>query len=97
MYIHYVLFSANSTISVTVVDWTRLASNVTEHAGFFHLHLKHGDQVETELRVTNGALNQVVMATDGFVVDLTPPLLVFLGDGPDWEADTEYQVGIWSL
>jgi hypothetical protein len=71
-----------------------MVSNTTLETGFFHLHLKHQDVVRTDLRVTNGALNQIQETTTGFLVDLTPPELIFIGDGAVLEKDMDYQVSI---
>jgi len=67
-------------------------SNLTTSVKWLNFHLHHKDKVKLNLRTTNGALNTIVNSTDGFVVDLTPPVLIELGDGSTVGKDLEFQV-----
>jgi hypothetical protein len=60
-----------------VRDWVPL-SNETREVDWVNFHLKHKDNVKE---------------TDGFIVDLTPPVLVNLGDGSVLHEDKTFQVG----
>ena len=57
-----------------------------------NFHLEHKDMIKSVVTGINGALNDVQNTTDGFVVDLTPPLLHHLADGPIDGLDISYQV-----
>ena len=52
---------------------------------------QHRDVVRTTIRATNGALNTNSQTSDSFVVDLTPPDLLYIYDGLG-NADIEFQV-----
>ncbi|XP_078695732.1 uncharacterized protein LOC144924477 [Branchiostoma floridae x Branchiostoma belcheri] len=54
----------------------------------FHLH--HGDHVTVQLEATNQAKDSTVTSSDGFIVDLTKPVMVHLGDGPEPGQDREF-------
>lgn len=56
------------------------------------VHLQHKDRVKTKFRTINGALNKIETETDGFIVDLTAPKLMYLNDGSEAKVDAEYQV-----
>ncbi|XP_041378093.1 uncharacterized protein LOC121390363 [Gigantopelta aegis] len=71
----------------------RYADKVEWH----HFHLNHRDVVKSKLRVTNGALNNIELESSGFVVDLTAPVLVYLGDGAEAKFDIEYQSSLTTL
>lgn len=68
-------------------------SNTTESAKWLNFHFEHKDRVKLVVRTTNGALNSIVNETDGYIVDLTPPKLIYLGDGSIQHKDLEFQVG----
>ncbi|XP_019614832.1 PREDICTED: uncharacterized protein LOC109462715, partial [Branchiostoma belcheri] len=55
-----------------------------------HFHLHQGDQVFVNLNVTNRALGVTTLQSDGFVLDLTPPVLKYLRDGLDPDKDAQY-------
>ena len=57
----------------------------------FHLH--HKDCLKSVMKTTNGALNEIETETNSFIVDLTPPLLDYIGDGNTARGDIQYQVG----
>ncbi|KAI8516764.1 hypothetical protein Bbelb_053450 [Branchiostoma belcheri] len=54
----------------------------------FHLH--HGDHVTVQLEATNQAKDSTVTSSDGFIVDLTKPVMVHLGDGTEPGQDREF-------
>ncbi|XP_046562951.1 uncharacterized protein LOC124271844 [Haliotis rubra] len=71
-------------------DWNTLGKDVRQ-IEWHNFHLNHQDIVKTKLKTINNALGSVEQTTDGFVVDLTPPRMVFLGDGREQNKDTEFQ------
>ncbi|KAL5015119.1 hypothetical protein ScPMuIL_009389 [Solemya velum] len=81
---------------VVLKDWTSF-NNQTEDVIWRNFHLQHRDRIKVVLETVNGALNSVENETDGFVVDLTPPKLLHLGDGLTENSDIEYQSQIDSL
>ncbi|XP_052081235.1 uncharacterized protein LOC127719259 [Mytilus californianus] len=72
-------------------------SNMTESAKWLNFHFEHKDRVKLVLQTTNGALNSIVNETDGYIVDLTPPKLVYLEDGSVQHEDLEFQSDTTSL
>ncbi|KAK3612537.1 hypothetical protein CHS0354_024514 [Potamilus streckersoni] len=72
-------------------NWTTF-KNDTNAASWKNFHLHHKDRVKSTVRAVNGALNPVERDTDGFIVDLTPPNLLYLGDGNNDKSDIEFQV-----
>ena len=58
-----------------------------------HFHLHHGDEVRSEIDVTNNALLTTTSTSDGFTVDLTDPIMESLVDGLDVNDDRQYTVG----
>ena len=71
-------------------DWTKFEAS-TRNVKWLNFHNHHKDRIKVSLRTTNKALSQIVNTTDGFVVDLTPPQLLYLWDG-SWGKDREFQV-----
>ncbi|ESO82597.1 hypothetical protein LOTGIDRAFT_236952 [Lottia gigantea] len=71
-------------------DWHEL-DNDTQSIEWHNFHLHHRDNVKLKLRTTNGALGRIVEETDGYVVDLTPPSLIYLNDGGQQTKDIDYQ------
>ncbi|XP_048258717.1 uncharacterized protein LOC124137708 isoform X1 [Haliotis rufescens] len=74
-----------------VKDWKTLGKDVSQ-IEWHNFHLNHQDVVKTKLKTINNALGTVEQTTDGFVVDLTPPRMVFLGDGREQNKDVEFQL-----
>ncbi|XP_063408918.1 uncharacterized protein LOC134692399 [Mytilus trossulus] len=66
-------------------------SNTTDSVKWLNFQFQHKDRVKIDLRTTNGAHNSVVTSTDGYVVDITPPKLLHLGDGFVQQKDLEFQ------
>ncbi|XP_071152144.1 uncharacterized protein, partial [Mytilus edulis] len=66
-------------------------SNTTDSVKWLNFQFQHKDKVKIDLRTTNGAHNSIVNSTDGYVVDLTPPELLYLGDGMVQDKDLEFQ------
>jgi hypothetical protein len=56
-----------------------------------HFNLAHKLHVKTKLRATNGAYNTDNADTNGFIVDLTPPELDYIGDGVTPRTDIFFQ------
>ncbi|KAJ8321023.1 hypothetical protein KUTeg_002610 [Tegillarca granosa] len=77
-------------------DWTSF-DNTTTSVKWLNFHFHHRDRIKTVLQTTNGALNSIQNETDGFIVDLTPPLLVHIGDGNAQGKDIDYQSSDTSL
>ncbi|CAH1249045.1 SELE [Branchiostoma lanceolatum] len=62
-----------------------------------HFHLHQGDQVFVNLNVTNRALGITSLMSNGFVLDLTPPELIYLRDGMDPDRDLQYSTSTTEL
>ncbi|XP_035662464.1 uncharacterized protein LOC118406510 [Branchiostoma floridae] len=58
-------------------------------ANFFHFHLIHGDVVWSKLTAINVAGGVTEALTDGFIVDLTPPVFDYLVDIWDGDSTTD--------
>ncbi|XP_033105583.1 uncharacterized protein LOC117107873 isoform X2 [Anneissia japonica] len=68
--------------------------SVGPNTSFFewhHFHLKDGDDVFIELEAINQAGLALSKQSDGFRVDLTPPIMTFIGDGSTPGEDIEFQ------
>ncbi|KAK3612515.1 hypothetical protein CHS0354_024486 [Potamilus streckersoni] len=74
-----------------IKNWTSF-ENDTSSASWKNFHLHHKDRVKSTVRAVNGAINPVERDTDDFIVDLTPPNLLYLGDGNNDKSDIEFQV-----
>jgi hypothetical protein len=74
-----------------VTNWTTV-QNTTTQSEWKNNNFAHSDMVKSKLRVTNGALNEVIKETDGFVIDLTAPVVEYINDGEEAEQDIKYQV-----
>ena len=61
-------------------------------SGWKNNNFEHSDMVKSNLRVTNGALNEIIKETDGIMIDLTAPVVEYLNDGEDSKQDIQYQV-----
>jgi len=72
-------------------DYTTF-DNETTSVKWLNFHLNHKDRVRITLETMNGALNKIHNSTDGFIVDLTPPKLIYLGDGNNSNKDINFQV-----
>lgn len=72
-------------------DWTTF-DNDTFSVNWLNFHLNHRDCVKLVLNTTNGALITIQNETNGCVVDLTPPKLLYLGDGVNPREDRHFQV-----
>ena len=57
-----------------------------------HFHLHHKDYVKTNVRAINGATNHADVESNGYLVDLTQPDLLTLGDGDILGTDINFQV-----
>ncbi|XP_066289761.1 uncharacterized protein [Branchiostoma lanceolatum] len=53
------------------------------HINWHKFHLRHGDHVSVQLEATNQAIDSTVTSSDGFIMDLTKPVMVHLGDGAE--------------
>lgn len=74
----------------TFVDWTQV-SNSDQFASWNNFHNHHEDVIRASLRVTNGALNDVTLNTNGVLIDLTAPVVTYLMDGTVPGSDIEFQ------
>ena len=79
-----------------VRDWVQFSSQIIE-VEWVNFHLKHKDHVKVKVKTTNAALNSITSETDGFVVDLTPAILLNLGDGTALNQDQIFQVSFLVL
>ena len=68
-------------------------SNSDQFASWNNFHNHHEDIIRASLRVTNGALNDVTLNTNGVLIDLTAPVATYLMDGAVPGSDIEFQVG----
>ncbi|XP_078578634.1 uncharacterized protein LOC144863382 [Branchiostoma floridae x Branchiostoma japonicum] len=71
----------NVTSDWEVIHSPEEVNSNTDHINWHHFHLHHGDTVVVQLTATNKADSHVTAESDGFMVDTTPPVLHFLGDG----------------
>ena len=60
-----------------------------------HLHLHHGDRVRSSVTASNGAQNSVTAFSPGFILDLTPPIMHELSDGPVPGKNIHFSVRIY--
>ncbi|KAK6174798.1 hypothetical protein SNE40_013376 [Patella caerulea] len=92
-----ILRARNKTNNFEILrDWHEM-DNSTESVEWHNFHLHHRDSIKTKLRTTNGALGQIVEETDGYIVDLTPPRLIYLNDGGTQQTDIDYQSTLTSI
>ncbi|XP_053400990.1 uncharacterized protein LOC123541000 [Mercenaria mercenaria] len=75
----------------TIKEWSKFGKH-SKMAEWRNFHLNHNDEVKSTVKAANGALNDVETETDGFIVDLTSPLLEHLNDGSVSGKDIEFQV-----
>ncbi|XP_071123199.1 uncharacterized protein [Mytilus edulis] len=91
------LFTSNGSNDFRVIrNWVTF-NNETESVRWLNFHLHHNDYITLTLRTTNGALNSIINETDGFLVDLTPPELMFMRDGTGDKEDAEFQSNMTAL
>jgi hypothetical protein len=85
-----VIKQGNSESTSKVVGSDSLPS---DSVGFewSHIHFTDGDQVHVSVTAVNGAGREVTAQSDGFLVDTTPPILIYLRDGLDNLTDVQYQ------
>ncbi|XP_076076023.1 uncharacterized protein LOC143046845 [Mytilus galloprovincialis] len=89
--------SSNNTDHYEVVrDWITFSKEINS-IEWVNFNLQHKDNVKVKLRTINTALNSIINETDGFVVDLTSPVLVSLGDGTLLNEDITFQSDMSSL
>lgn len=74
-----------------IKEWSNFEKS-TKKAEWRNFHLEHNDEIKTTVKGTNGALNDIDVESDGFLVDLTSPLLGHLNDGLVTGKDIVYQV-----
>ena len=74
-----------------IKGWSKFEKTIHE-AEWRNFHLNHKDEIKSTVKATNGALNDVEVETDGFIVDLTSPILEHLHDGLINGKDLEFQV-----
>ncbi|CAH1259269.1 FAT1 [Branchiostoma lanceolatum] len=79
----YLSLEGNVTSDWEVIHPPEEVDSNTDHINWHHFHLHHGDTVVVQLTATNKAGSHITVKSDGFVVDTTPPVLHFLGDGPE--------------
>lgn len=74
-----------------IKEWSKFEKSI-KSAEWRNFHLEHNDEIRTTVKATNGALNDIDVESNGFLVDLTPPLLGHLNDGSVTGKDIAYQV-----
>ncbi|XP_038050728.1 uncharacterized protein LOC119723897 [Patiria miniata] len=89
--------SSNDTNDFEVIHEAEAVGSETASIEWHHFHLRHKDQVYVNLRTINQALNHIDAPTDGFLVDLTPPMLRTLGDGLMVGEDADFQANFNNL
>ena len=62
-----------------------------------HLDLHHRDKIYAEIKAINRAHMVTLGISDGFIVDLTDPILHHIADGPNENDDIQYSVCIDEL
>ena len=88
----WLAFSENATDEYEVIQAAESVGKEASSVDWHHFHLHHKDRVYVNLRTINRALNHIDTASDGFLVDLTPPMMAALGDGLEVGVDADYQV-----
>ncbi|XP_072034301.1 uncharacterized protein [Amphiura filiformis] len=83
--------SSNGTHRSETIHQPESISKVQKSVEWHHFNLLHNDFIHVNLRTINGAGNHIDVESNGYRVDLTPPVLEALGDGPDINVDIEYQ------
>ncbi|XP_048250793.1 uncharacterized protein LOC124111176 [Haliotis rufescens] len=86
-----VLRARNLSSDFEVLRSWRTLSKDTSEVEWHNFRLSHRDVVKTKLQAVNNALGSIEDSTNGFVVDLTPPRMAFLGDGSDAGRDADFQ------
>ncbi|KAI8487517.1 hypothetical protein Bbelb_347510 [Branchiostoma belcheri] len=82
----------NRTHSSEIIhEKTSVGPDVT-HINWHKFHLHHGDHVTVQLEVTNQAMDSTVTSSDGFIMDMTKPVMVHLGDGAEPGEDRAFSV-----
>ncbi|XP_033637389.1 uncharacterized protein LOC117298318 isoform X2 [Asterias rubens] len=89
--------SENATNDFEVIHEAESVGNDVSLIEWHHFHLHHKDQVYVNLRTINQAVNHIDTPTNGFLVDLTPPMLRSLGDGLVVGQDADFQTHSDSL
>lgn len=78
----------NSSSTSEQVHTATLSS--TEYTGN-HFGFSNGDLIHVVVEAVNGAGLSRSVASSGYIIDVTPPEVVFLGDGPVVGTDLRYQ------
>ncbi|XP_070573951.1 uncharacterized protein [Ptychodera flava] len=71
----------NATYPTTIIHESESVSSSSNFINWHHFHLREGDFVYVELDAINNALSGTDVSTDGIIIDLTEPVLYFVGDG----------------
>ena len=87
-----IFFSGNDW--VTLKDWTDF-ENTMKYVSWKNFHNSHKDVLKASLRAQNGALNDIVVDTNGVLIDLTAPVMEYLVDGTVAETDVDFQVSLF--
>eukprot|EP00058_Branchiostoma_floridae_P003027 XP_002588515.1 hypothetical protein BRAFLDRAFT_79470 [Branchiostoma floridae] len=82
----------NGTPSPEIIhDKTSVGPDTTQ-INWHKFHLRHGDHVSVQLEATNQAMGSTMTSSNGFVLDLTRPVMVHLGDGAGPGEDRTYSM-----
>ena len=77
-----------------VLHQTRLERTFTTNT-VYHLHLHHKDSVRISVVAENGARLKTEVISNGYLVDLTRPRVIYLHDGLDKNKDQMYTVSVF--
>ncbi|XP_078616233.1 uncharacterized protein LOC144884654 [Branchiostoma floridae x Branchiostoma japonicum] len=80
----------NRTHSSEIIHEKTSVGPDASHINWHKFHLHHGDHVSVQLETTNQAMGSTVTSSDGFIMDLTKPVMVHLGDGAEPGEDRAY-------
>jgi len=85
-------FAGNRTHSSEIIHEKTSVGPDASQINWHKFHLHHGDHVSVQLETTNQAMGSTVTSSDGFIMDLTKPVMVHLGDGAEPGEDRAYSV-----
>uniref|UniRef100_A0ABM0M0H6 Uncharacterized protein LOC100366953 n=1 Tax=Saccoglossus kowalevskii TaxID=10224 RepID=A0ABM0M0H6_SACKO len=94
---HADIDSTNATSTIELIHGVTSLTPDTNYINWHHFHLHHGDFVYVQLDAVNKADNPTTTQSDGFTIDMTNPIMHFLGDGVNTGVDLQYSESVDSL